>query len=88
LIVAETLVVYPMRPVAPEAPLGVVFLPGLLAVWTAWGLALGAATALIALIGLASAVGDERRVREVVASVDALLRAARAREAMGSALAR
>jgi hypothetical protein len=46
LIAAQTLVVYPERRVVPEVWLGVVFVPGVLVVWTVWGLALGAATAL------------------------------------------
>jgi hypothetical protein len=89
LIAAQTLVVYPERPPAPEVSLGVVYLPGVLVVWTVWGLALGAATAVLAVIELGAAVGGERRVRErLVASVQALLPAAREREGMGSALAR
>lgn len=76
----------PERRVAPEISLGAVVLRGV--IWTLWRPALGAATAL-AVVELGAAVGGERRVRErIVASVDALLRAARAREAMGSPLAR
>jgi signal transduction histidine kinase len=47
LIAAETLVVYPLRRVAPGVYLTLVFLPGVLVVSTVWGLALGAATALV-----------------------------------------
>jgi signal transduction histidine kinase len=44
---AETLVVYPLRQVAPEISLGVVYLPGVLVVSSVWGLALGVMTAVL-----------------------------------------
>jgi hypothetical protein len=88
LIAVATLVVYVERRVAQEISVGVVYLVGVFVVSTVWGLALGAVTAVLAVIELGSAVGGERRVRERVASVDVLLRAARDREGMGSALAR
>ena len=47
LIAAETLVVYPLRKVAPEISLGLVYLLGVLVVSLVWGLALGAVTAVL-----------------------------------------
>jgi signal transduction histidine kinase len=47
LIAAETLVVYPLRQVAPEISLGLVYLPGVLVVSSVWGLALGMVTAVL-----------------------------------------
>jgi hypothetical protein len=47
LIAAATLVMFSERRVAPEISFGVVFLPGVLVVWTLWGLAFGAATAVL-----------------------------------------
>jgi signal transduction histidine kinase len=47
LIAAETLVVYPLRQVAPEISLGLVYLPGVLVVSGVWGLALGVVTAVL-----------------------------------------
>jgi signal transduction histidine kinase len=46
LIAAETLVVYPLRQVAPEISLGVVYLLGVLLVASVWGLGLGVVTAV------------------------------------------
>jgi signal transduction histidine kinase len=47
LIAAETLVVYPLRQVAPRVSLGVVYLLGVLVVSSVWGLALGVVTAVL-----------------------------------------
>jgi signal transduction histidine kinase len=47
LIAAETVVVYPLRQVAPEISLGLVYLPGVLVVSSVWGLALGVVTAVL-----------------------------------------
>jgi signal transduction histidine kinase len=47
LIAAETLIVYPLRQVAPEISLGLVYLPGVLVVSSVWGLALGVVTAVL-----------------------------------------
>jgi signal transduction histidine kinase len=47
LIALETLVVYPLRQVAPDISLGLVYLPGVLVVSSVWGLALGAVTAVL-----------------------------------------
>ncbi|HWE10754.1 MAG TPA: GAF domain-containing protein [Solirubrobacteraceae bacterium] len=47
LIVAETLAVYPLRHIAPEISLGVVYLLGMLVVSSVWGLALGVVTAVL-----------------------------------------
>jgi signal transduction histidine kinase len=47
LIAAETLVVYPLKHVAPEISLGVVYLLGVLLVSSVWGLALGVGTAVL-----------------------------------------
>jgi signal transduction histidine kinase len=47
LTAAETLVGYPLRHIAPEISLGVVYLLGVLVVSTVWGLALGVATAVL-----------------------------------------
>jgi signal transduction histidine kinase len=47
LIGVETLAVYPLRNIAPELSLGVVYLLGVLVVSMVWGLALGAATAVL-----------------------------------------
>jgi len=49
-ITAETLVAYPLRSVAPEASLGVLYLLGVLVVSIVWGLALGAATSLVSVV--------------------------------------
>jgi hypothetical protein len=49
LIAAQTLVVYPECRVAPEVPLGVVYLPGVLVVSTVWGLIFGAAIAVLSI---------------------------------------
>jgi hypothetical protein len=48
LIAAETLVVYPVHRVAPNASLGEVYLVGVLVVSSGWGLALGVVTAVSA----------------------------------------
>ena len=47
LIVAETLVVYLLRRIAPEICLGAVYLVGVLVVSSVWGLALGVVTAVL-----------------------------------------
>ncbi|MEA2295049.1 MAG: two-component system, OmpR family, sensor histidine kinase KdpD, partial [Solirubrobacteraceae bacterium] len=47
---AETLVLYPLRRLAPEVSLGVVYLLGVVVVSTLWGLALGAATSAVSAI--------------------------------------
>ncbi len=47
LIVAETLVVYLLRRIAPETCPGAVYLVGVLAVSSVWGLALGVVTAVL-----------------------------------------
>ncbi|MEA2146741.1 MAG: two-component system, OmpR family, sensor histidine kinase KdpD, partial [Solirubrobacteraceae bacterium] len=47
LIAAETLVVYPVHRVAPNASLGEVYLVGVLVVSSGWGLALGVVTAVL-----------------------------------------
>jgi hypothetical protein len=47
LLAAETLVVYPLQHIAPEISLGVVYLLGVLAVSSVWGLALGVVTAVL-----------------------------------------
>jgi hypothetical protein len=47
LIAAETLVVYPLRQVAPEISLGLVYLPGVLVVSSVSGLTLGVVTAVL-----------------------------------------
>jgi K+-sensing histidine kinase KdpD len=79
LIAARTLVMFSERQVAPEISLGVVFLPAVLVVSTVWGVALGAATAVLSTAAVdffhvGAAVGGERRVRErVLVSVEALL---------------
>lgn len=46
-IVAETLVIYPLAHVAPVVSLGVVYLIGVVAVSTYWGIRLGFATAVL-----------------------------------------
>jgi hypothetical protein len=58
LIVAETLVVYPLRGVGPEISLGVVYLVGVLLVLSVCGLALGV---LAAVRGARSRGDGERR---------------------------
>jgi signal transduction histidine kinase len=47
LIAAETLAVYPLRSIAPEISLGVVYLLGVLVVSSVWGLRLGVVTAVL-----------------------------------------
>jgi signal transduction histidine kinase len=47
LIAVETLAVYPLRSIAPEISLGVVYLLGVLVVASVWGLALGVVTAVL-----------------------------------------
>ena len=46
-VVASTLIVYPLKSVAPAVSLGIVYIPGVLLVATIWGLRLGLATALL-----------------------------------------
>jgi two-component system sensor histidine kinase KdpD len=46
-VAAATLVVYPLKKVAPAVSLGVVYIPGVLLVSTVWGLRLGLLTALL-----------------------------------------
>jgi K+-sensing histidine kinase KdpD len=60
LIVAETLVVYPLRRVAPEISLGVVYQVGVLVVSSVGGLALGLVTAVLSAAALASGSAVER----------------------------
>jgi signal transduction histidine kinase len=47
LIATETLAVYPLRSIAPETALGVVYFVGVLVVSSVWGLALGGVTAVL-----------------------------------------
>jgi signal transduction histidine kinase len=47
LIAAETLAVYPLRQIAPQVSMGVVYLLGVLVVSSIWGLALGLITAVL-----------------------------------------
>jgi two-component system sensor histidine kinase KdpD len=42
-----TLIVYPLKPVAPAVSLGIVYIPGVLMIATIWGLRLGLLTALL-----------------------------------------
>jgi hypothetical protein len=73
LTATETLVAHSARPVAPETWLVLVYLPEVLAISTIWGLALGAASAVL--------------MRKWGAgSVDVLAPAARDREGVGSAV--
>ncbi len=46
-VAAGTLVVYPLKSVAPAVSLGVVYIPGVLLISTVWGLRLGLLTALL-----------------------------------------
>jgi two-component system sensor histidine kinase KdpD len=46
-IAAATLLVYPLKTVAPAVSLGVVYIPGVLAISAVWGLRLGLLTALL-----------------------------------------
>jgi hypothetical protein len=74
LIAAGTLAVYAGRRVAPEVSLGVAFLPGVLVGRTVWGLAPGAATAVLEAAAFDSCTSGSRAACE--------------REGMGSFLAR
>jgi hypothetical protein len=85
LIAAETLVVYPVRQVAPEMSLGVVHLLGVLAVWTVWVVARVGSDGRLRSAG---AAGGLRTSGGDVTLVDALLRATRESEGMGSAIDR
>jgi hypothetical protein len=60
LIVAETLVVYPLRRVAPEISLGVVLSGGCPGGFERRGLALGLVTAVLSAAALASGSAVER----------------------------
>jgi K+-sensing histidine kinase KdpD len=46
-VVAATLLVYPLKEIAPAVSLGVVYIPGVLLISAAWGLRLGLLTALL-----------------------------------------
>src|SRR4051794_20979146 len=46
-VAAGTLLVYPLKSVAPAVSLGVVYIPGVLLISTVWGLRLGLLTALL-----------------------------------------
>jgi Osmosensitive K+ channel histidine kinase len=46
-VAAATLLVYPLKEVAPAVSLGVVYIPGVLLISTVWGLRLGLLTALL-----------------------------------------
>jgi signal transduction histidine kinase len=50
LIVAETLVLYPLKVVAPESALGVVYLLGVVVVAIVWGFWLAAATSVVSVL--------------------------------------
>src|SRR5258705_10529948 len=50
LIVAETLVLYPLKVVAPESTLGVVYLLGVVVVAIVWGFRLAAATCVVSVL--------------------------------------
>jgi K+-sensing histidine kinase KdpD len=54
LIAVATLAVYAERRVAQEISVGVVYLVAVFVVWTVWGLAFGAVTAVLAVIELGS----------------------------------
>jgi two-component system, OmpR family, sensor histidine kinase KdpD len=49
-VAAATLLVYPMKTIAPAVSLGVVYIPGVLLVSTVWGLRLGLLTALLSAV--------------------------------------
>jgi two-component system sensor histidine kinase KdpD len=49
-IAAATLLVYPLKTVAPAVSLGVVYIPGVLLISAVWGLRLGLATALLSAV--------------------------------------
>ncbi len=49
-VVAGTLLVYPLKDVAPAVSLGVVYIPGVLLISTIWGLRLGLLTALLSAV--------------------------------------
>ncbi len=46
-VAAVTLLVYPLKKIAPAVSLGVVYIPGVLLISIAWGLRLGLLTALL-----------------------------------------
>jgi two-component system sensor histidine kinase KdpD len=46
-VAAATLLVYPLKTIAPAVSLGVVYIPGVLLISTVWGLGLGLLTALL-----------------------------------------
>ena len=46
-VAAATVLVYPLKTVAPAVSLGVVYIPGVLLISTVWGLRLGLLTALL-----------------------------------------
>lgn len=62
LIAVATVAAYVKRR-AQEISVGVVYLVAVFVVSTVWGLALGAVTAVLAVIDRGSAVGGERQVR-------------------------
>ena len=47
MVAAATLLVYPLKDIAPAVSLGVVYIPGVLLISTIWGLRLGLLTALL-----------------------------------------
>src|SRR5579859_4837713 len=50
LIIAETLLLYPLKAVAPESTLGVVYLLGVVVVAIVWGFWLAAATSVVSVL--------------------------------------
>ncbi len=49
-VAAATLLIYPLKEVTPAVSLGVVYIPGVLAISTVWGLRLGLLTALLSAV--------------------------------------
>ena len=49
-VAAATLLVYPLKEIAPAVSLGVVYIPGVLLISTVWGLRLGLLTALLSAV--------------------------------------
>ena len=49
-VAASTLLVYPLKTIAPAVSLGVVYIPGVLLISTVWGLRLGLLTALLSAV--------------------------------------
>ncbi|HEX2708400.1 MAG TPA: ATP-binding protein [Solirubrobacterales bacterium] len=49
-VAAATLLIYPLKEVAPAVSLGVVYIPGVLLISTVWGLRLGLLTALLSAV--------------------------------------